>query len=263
MHDELICTWSPHGFRDRLEEDLQLISWSTRRSATPRFLLVNAPRAALADRVPPSFAVSGRQDLNLRPLDPQNGGVSVPARHTRSTSFGGQSVRGQSSTTRRACGPQMVPRTGTAVGRSRCVSLQLGMREGRDGTRRTGMMRDCEQPRVIPRLRLPATVDQHGNARGPQREPCSCERVAHSNPRRRRYWGTGRSRTHDRPRHTVDGRVSSSSAWSWSCRRWPFSSCGWSTTSGPDLAGWGQQRLARRVDGTPPGWVGYLMQTRG
>src|SRR4051812_906367 len=33
--------------------------------------LVEASRAAPCDRVPPSFAVSGRQDLNLRPLDPQ------------------------------------------------------------------------------------------------------------------------------------------------------------------------------------------------
>ena len=31
----------------------------------------------------------------------------------------------------------MVPRAETAVGRSRCVFLQLGMRAGRDGTRRT------------------------------------------------------------------------------------------------------------------------------
>jgi hypothetical protein len=42
--------------------------------------LVEAARAAPDDRVPPSFTMSGRQDLNLRPLDPQNVSSGVPAR---------------------------------------------------------------------------------------------------------------------------------------------------------------------------------------
>jgi len=45
-------------------------------------LLVEAARAAPDDRVPPSFAVSGRQDLNLRPLDPQ-----IAARRSRLASL--------------------------------------------------------------------------------------------------------------------------------------------------------------------------------
>jgi hypothetical protein len=53
---------------------------------------------------------SGRQDLNLRPLDPQNGGVSVPARQARSASFTSEPARGRSAITRRACGPQLVPK---------------------------------------------------------------------------------------------------------------------------------------------------------
>jgi hypothetical protein len=47
--------------------------------------------------------------LNLRPLDPQNGGVSVSARKTRCRSFTSDSARGRSSNSRRTCGPHVVP----------------------------------------------------------------------------------------------------------------------------------------------------------
>jgi hypothetical protein len=47
------------------------------------FWLVEAARAAPDDRVPPLLAVSGRQDLNLRPLDPQNFSSGVFARQRR------------------------------------------------------------------------------------------------------------------------------------------------------------------------------------
>ena len=46
------------------------------------FPLVEAARAAPDDRVPPLFAVSGRQDLNLRPLDPQRRPKTPPTRET-------------------------------------------------------------------------------------------------------------------------------------------------------------------------------------
>jgi hypothetical protein len=46
-----------------------LISAPARRPSSSLFPLVKAAKAVLDDRVPPSFAASGRQDLNLRPLD--------------------------------------------------------------------------------------------------------------------------------------------------------------------------------------------------
>ena len=44
----------------------------------------------------PPFGLSGRQDLNLRPLDPQQGAVSVPARRVRVCTF---------ATEQDVCGP--------------------------------------------------------------------------------------------------------------------------------------------------------------
>ena len=38
----------------------------------------------------PPFGLSGRQDLNLRPLDPQQGAVGVPARRARVRTFAGE-----------------------------------------------------------------------------------------------------------------------------------------------------------------------------
>ena len=54
---------------------------SRRRHRVRASPLVEAARAVLNDRVPPLLAVSGRQDLNLRPLDPQ-----ITANRSRSAS---------------------------------------------------------------------------------------------------------------------------------------------------------------------------------
>ncbi len=65
----------------------------------------------------------------LGPLDPQNGGVSVSARQTRSMPFARKAERGRSSTTRMACGPQLVPNARTASWERSCRHKRVGPRE--------------------------------------------------------------------------------------------------------------------------------------
>jgi hypothetical protein len=79
---------------------------------------INAGQGGTPMRRVPPCQPSGRQDLNLRPLDPQNGGVSVSARQTRSMPFARKAERGRSSTTRMACVvPSWSPTRRPPVGR--------------------------------------------------------------------------------------------------------------------------------------------------
>jgi hypothetical protein len=64
------------------------------------------------------FALSGRRDLNSRPLDPQDVGVGVSARHARSGLFGPPRIRAGRPSSCRPGGPQMVPRCAITIARS-------------------------------------------------------------------------------------------------------------------------------------------------
>jgi hypothetical protein len=111
--------------------------------------LVQAARAALDDRVPP-FATSGRQDLNLRPLDPQNGGVSVTARQTRSTAFLNGPACAGSLVACRACGPQLVPHVRPLVNDDSYVPTVATRRTRRRSLRSRHCTRDTASANRVP-----------------------------------------------------------------------------------------------------------------
>ena len=74
--------------------------------------LVQASRAALDDRVPPSFAASGRQDLNLRPLDrPLTPGLEAKRFCTsaRCEHDGRRDACARRAMSTATCGPALVP----------------------------------------------------------------------------------------------------------------------------------------------------------
>ena len=79
-HDQSISGSSHTGPKHPNYNDLAADLGPDARAAIGCVIAGEASRATLDDRVPPSFAASGRQDLNLRPLDPQNFSSSVPAR---------------------------------------------------------------------------------------------------------------------------------------------------------------------------------------
>jgi hypothetical protein len=69
----------------------------------------------IKDRQSWPFTKSGRQDLNLRPLDPQDVGVDVHARQARYACSRRVRCNAVSADTCTACGPQVVPNSSAAA----------------------------------------------------------------------------------------------------------------------------------------------------